>query len=108
MAQIAGLMPCIVTGDFNTGPGSIPYVALLAEHTTKASSLHDVFRIAHPVAMHQEGTIHFFTGWRGGPRMDWILASSHFQIIEADIDRTRGLHGYSSDHFPVHATLRMR
>ena len=62
----------------------------LAERQPRASSLHDVFRAAHPVATREEGTVHFFTGWRGGRRMDWILASSHFQTIDADIDHTRG------------------
>ena len=83
IAHIAGAMPCIVTGDFNTGPGSTPYRTLLAPQPTAASSLHDVFRAAHPVATRDEGTVHFFTGWRGGRRMDWILASAHFETIAA-------------------------
>jgi endonuclease/exonuclease/phosphatase family metal-dependent hydrolase len=106
IAHIAGAMPCIVTGDFNTGPGSTPYRTLLAPQPTTASSLHDVFRAAHRVAARDEGTVHFFTGWRGGRRMDWILASSYFQTIDAEIDHTRGPGGYPSDHFPVTATLR--
>jgi endonuclease/exonuclease/phosphatase family metal-dependent hydrolase len=108
IAHIAGAMPCIVTGDFNTGPGSTPYRTLLAPQPTTASSLHDVFRAAHPVATRDEGTVHFFTGRRGGRRMDWILASSYFQTIDAEIDHTRGSGGYPSDHFPVTATLRGR
>jgi hypothetical protein len=66
------------------------------------------FRVAHPVATRDEGTVHFFTGRRGGRRMDWILASSYFQTIDAEIDHTRGSGGYPSDHFPVTATLRGR
>ncbi len=104
--QIAGAMPCVVTGDFNTGPGSTPYRTLMAVQTPLASSLHDVFRVAHPVATRKEGTVHFFTGWRGGPRMDWILATAQFQTLDAEIDRTRGPRGYPSDHFPVTARLR--
>ena len=103
---IAGAMPCIVTGDFNSGPNSTPYRTLLGPQPTATSSLHDVFRDAHPVATRDEGTVHFFTGWRGGPRMDWILASSHFQTIDAEIDHSRGTGGYPSDHFPVTATLQ--
>lgn len=106
MNEIAGAMPTVVTGDFNTGPDSAPYRTLLAAQSPPASSLHDVFRAAHPVATREEGTAHFFTGWRGGSRMDWILASAHFQTIDADIDRTRGPRGYPSDHFPVTARLR--
>jgi endonuclease/exonuclease/phosphatase family metal-dependent hydrolase len=103
---IAGAMPCIVTGDFNSGPNSTPYRTLLGPQPTATSSLHDVFRDAHPIATRDEGTVHFFTGWRGGPRMDWILASSHFQTIDAEIDHSRGTGGYPSDHFPVTATLQ--
>ena len=106
MANIADGMPCIVTGDFNASHNSSPYEILLAERQPPASSLRDVFRAAHPVATRDEGTVHFFTGRRGGRRMDWILASSHFQTIDAEIDYTRGPGGYPSDHFPVTATLR--
>ena len=108
MARIAGPAPRIVTGDFNCAPGSAPYRALLAAQQPPAASLHDVFRTAHPVATRDEGTVHFFTGWRGGQHMDWILASSHFQTVDAEIDRTRSPAGYPSDHFPVTATLRAK
>lgn len=104
--HIAGADPCIVTGDFNTGPNSTPYRTLLAPQSIAASSLHDVFRGVHPVATHDEGTVHFFTGRTGGQHIDWILATSHFRIIDAEIDHTRGPHGYPSDHFPVTAILR--
>lgn len=107
ITRIAGATPCIVTGDFNAKPGSVPYRALLTEPSSPASPLHDVFRTAHPVVERGEGTYHFFTGWRGGRRMDWILASAQFQTIDAEIDHTRGPHGYPSDHFPVTATMRV-
>jgi endonuclease/exonuclease/phosphatase family metal-dependent hydrolase len=102
---IAGAMPCIVTGDFNSGPNSTPYRMLISPQSTATSSLHDVFRDVHPIAARDEGTVHFFTGWRGGPRIDWILASAHFHTIDAQIDHTRGPDGYPSDHFAVIATL---
>jgi len=105
IVHIAGAMPCIVTGDFNSGPNSTPYRTLLGPQPIATSSLHDVFRAVHPVATRDEGTVHFFTGWRGGPHIDWILASSHFQTIDAQIDHTRGPDGYPSDHFPVTATF---
>lgn len=107
MGRIAGGMPLVVTGDFNTSPNSAPYRTLLAEQRLPAASLHDVFRAAHPAATRQEGTMHLFTGRPGGRRMDWILASAHFQTVDAEIDRTRGPGGYPSDHFPVVTTLRV-
>jgi endonuclease/exonuclease/phosphatase family metal-dependent hydrolase len=106
MSRIAGPMPCIVTGDFNSNAGSKAYRTLLAEQQPASASLHDAFRATHPIATRKEGTVHFFTGWRGGRRIDWILASSHFQTPYAEIDHTRGPRGYPSDHFPVIAVLR--
>jgi endonuclease/exonuclease/phosphatase family metal-dependent hydrolase len=72
------------------------------------SSPHNVFRDAYPVGTRKKGTVHLFTGWTGGRRMDWILASSHFQTLDSEIDHTRGHRGYPSDHFSVTATLRVR
>ena len=72
-----------------------------------ASSLHDVFRAAHPVATRKEGTVHLFTGRTDGRCIDWILASAHFQTIASEIDRTRGPSGFPRDHFLVTATLRI-
>jgi len=106
MTHIAGSLPCIVTGDFNCGPGSAPHRTLVAEQRPAVASLHDVFRAAHPAPSQREGTVHLFTGWRCGPRMDWILASSHFQTVDSGIDHTRAPRGYPSDHFPVVAILR--
>ena len=106
IALIAGTAPCIVTGDFNTIPGSAAYQTLLAPQPNAASSLHDTFRSAYPIVTHDEGTVHFFTGRTRGPRIDWILATSQFRVIDGGIDHTRGPHGYPSDHFPVTATLR--
>lgn len=106
MPLIAGPLPCILTGDFNSTPGSAPYRTLLAEQQPGTASLHDVFRAAHPVPSRREGTVHLFTGWRCGPRMDWILASPHFQTVDSEIDHARGPRGYPSDHFPVVAILR--
>ena len=106
MVQITASTPYVVTGDFNSSPASIPYRTLLADPASTAPLPQDVFRVAHPIARRNEGTFHLFTGWTGGRRIDWILASPHFQTITAEIDRTRGPCGYPSDHFPLIARLR--
>jgi endonuclease/exonuclease/phosphatase family metal-dependent hydrolase len=108
MADIAGAGPCIVTGDFNSPAESTPYRIMLAEPPPPAARLTDVYRVAHPVVSREEGTFHFFSGTPNGRRIDWILASGHFQTVDAEIDRTRGATGYPSDHFPVVAILRAR
>ena len=108
MDLIAGSMPRVVTGDFNATPGSDPYQTLV--YGRRASSpdtaLSDAFRVANPVQVHDEGTMHNFSGRRDGNRIDWILATPQFQVVNANIDRSRGAGGYPSDHFPVTATLR--
>ncbi|MCI0476873.1 MAG: endonuclease/exonuclease/phosphatase family protein, partial [Anaerolineales bacterium] len=92
----------IVTGDFNADKNTSAY-----ERLANANLLYDVFRRAHPEENRQE-TYHGY-GKPGAPSaIDWILASEHFETVEADIDRysERGL--YSSDHFPLTATLRWK
>jgi len=102
MALIAGAMPVLVTGDFNADEGSDPYLTLVSNRTGMA----DTFRAANLEPLGKEGTRHGFLGMRGGPRIDWILASGDFRTMDAGIDRTRGGLGYPSDHFPVTAVLR--
>ena len=102
MASIAHGMPVLVTGDFNADAGSDPYKEL-----TRASVLTDTFRAANTGVVKGDGTRHAFRGGRGGPRIDWILASSgDFRTIDADINHTRSGIMFPSDHFPVTAVLR--
>ena len=106
MEQIVGDLPYLVTGDFNTTPDSRPYRTLLEPEHAPVASLHDVFRVAHPVVTRDEGTFHGFSGHPHGRRIDWILASTQFRTVDAQIDRTRGPGGYPSDHFPMTARLQ--
>ena len=106
--SLAQGMPVIVTGDFNADAGSEPYRLLLAgERTGLPQLLFDAFRLANPKVGNDEGTRHDFNGGRGGNRIDWILCNSGFAPLSAEINRTRGLLGYPSDHYPVQATLRL-
>ena len=105
MASIARGLPVLVTGDFNADAGSGPYHALTGSKT--ATVLTDTFRAVHADGVKGDGTRHAFRGGRGGPRIDWILASSNaFRTIDADIDHTRSGIMFPSDHFPVTAVLR--
>ena len=105
MASIARGMPMLVTGDFNADAGSDPYQELIGSRTDTV--LTDTFRAMNGTGLKADGTRHAFRGGRGGPRIDWILASSSdFRTIDADIDHTRSGIMFPSDHFPVTAVLR--
>jgi len=106
MASIAGGMPVVVTGDFNADAGSAPYRLMLGSAKSAVARLTDTFRAMNPTPAKDDGTRHGFIGGRGGPRIDWILASDAFHTIDAGIDRTKGGLSYPSDHFAVTAVLR--
>ncbi len=91
LAQLPASLPFILTGDFNTTPGSRTHAVLT-----------QVLRDAHASAPRHEGpdgTFHGFTG-RATERIDWIL----YRGAKADDVRTIATHDgkvYPSDHFPV-------
>jgi endonuclease/exonuclease/phosphatase family metal-dependent hydrolase len=93
--------PVLVTGDFNSGEDNPAFQALLGDQTL---DLHDTFRAVQPNA-NGTGTFHAFTGNRTGPKIDAILASPHWQSLEASIILLSENGRYPSDHFPVTATL---
>jgi len=104
---VASGMGVIVTGDFNADAGTEPYKLLLAgERVGVPQLLFDAFRLANPKVRSDEGTRHDFSGARGGDRIDWILCNTTFTPVACEINRTRGLMGYPSDHYPVQAVLR--
>ncbi|MGA1367092.1 MAG: endonuclease/exonuclease/phosphatase family protein [Blastocatellia bacterium] len=102
----------IVTGDFNAGEGTDPYLALFgSEETGKggagtASPLLDTYRVVSPVRGMEEGT---FSGFKAenlrGPRIDWIGASRDWKVRDARIDRTQREGRTPSDHFAVTAIV---
>jgi endonuclease/exonuclease/phosphatase family metal-dependent hydrolase len=96
--------PVILMGDFNDRPGS-PVHAIL---TSSACGLTDTWKfLAHEDGL-QSFTHHGFDGIPDRGRLDWILVSSHFRVLEARLikDNTEGR--YPSDHFPYLADLELR
>jgi len=97
----------VVTGDFNAGEGSEPYLALF-ENNRKAPSLVDAFRVANPMRANDEGTFNGFdTAARSGERIDWIGCSRDWKVKAAAIDRTIKDGKAPSDHFAVTAVLAL-
>lgn len=95
-------VPCVVLGDFNATPGSPPHKALVGE-----DGLLDTGTAldADPATA---GTFHNFTGNTDGGRIDWILLTNHWKLIESRIDHSHRDNRYPSDHFPVIADVAMQ
>lgn len=107
LPQIAGNLPIILTGDFNTTEDDPCYQTLVSP--SDPISLADSFREVHPTRSANEASFHGFRGATHGSRIDWILHSPRFATISAGIDHHHSPDGsYPSDHFPVTADLRWR
>jgi endonuclease/exonuclease/phosphatase family metal-dependent hydrolase len=95
--------PVILMGDFNDSPGS-PVHGLL---TSPEIGLKDSWQVFGGKEDSSSFTHHRFTGVPQKTRMDWILISSHFQVIDAEINKSHFDNCYPSDHFPYLATLEI-
>ena len=93
--------PVVVTGDFNAGEENPAFRALVDDRRVR---LRDTFRVLHPEARNV-GTHHGFQGDTGGEKIDGVLASPEWTVLQADILRTRRYERHPSDHYPVTATL---
>jgi len=91
--------PLILTGDFNADKDSSAYRLL-----TGAGGLIDAFRQVHPPE-EDDATFHAYDRQEEMAPLDWILVSSHFRVLDAQIDRTRQGHLFPSDHYPITAVL---
>lgn len=106
--------PIILTGDFNAGEanpamrylkGQAPAVPSKKGRCAAVPPLVDTYRVLHPNET-TVGTFNGFSGKRDGEKIDYILVSPHWKVLEASIlyDNTDGR--YPSDHFPVTAVIR--
>ena len=88
--------PMIVMGDFNDRPGSSVHQLL----TSPRSGLYDTWYLIGRNESEQSMTHHGFQGIPQKTRMDWILVSTHFNVLDAFIVRDSSKGHYPSDHFP--------
>ena len=94
----------IVTGDFNSAEDSIAHRVLL--FGTKQLSLSDTFQAVRTKRNPDgESTSSRWNGNRKGGRIDWILCSEHWKVLDAAIDRSHDGGRYPSDHYPVTAVV---
>jgi len=96
--------PSLVMGDFNDGPGSPVHQLLVSA----ACGLQDTWQMLGRVEDEQSMTHHGFNGVPQKTRMDWVLVSKHFRVIDALIIRDNTEGRYPSDHFPYLVDLQWR
>jgi endonuclease/exonuclease/phosphatase family metal-dependent hydrolase len=93
-------LPCVVMGDFNTSLAN----GALQKLVDGQVKLAETFKAepGQPV-----GTFNGFRGEATGEKIDYVLATSHWSVVESAIDRTSREGRYPSDHFPVTAVLQL-
>lgn len=104
-AHAAG-QPILLMGDFNAGEDN-PAFTTLVRAADRGVRLRDTFRALHPDA-EPVGTYHAFRGDRTGEKIDAVLASPGWEVLDAAIVLANEDGRYPSDHFPVTATVRWR
>lgn len=102
--QQAEWLPTLVMGDFNSGERNPAFRRLLGNSTIR---LRDSFRARAPNAK-VVGTFNGFKGDSTGDKIDAILITPQWTVLDASIDRRRFGRLWASDHFAVAATLRLR
>jgi endonuclease/exonuclease/phosphatase family metal-dependent hydrolase len=103
--------PLIVMGDFNSGETNPAYLYLTSGReplrgAPPSPNLLDTYRRVHP-ADTMAGTFNGFTGAVSGEKIDHILVSGAWAVLDADIVRASRNGRYPSDHFPVIAVIRL-
>jgi endonuclease/exonuclease/phosphatase family metal-dependent hydrolase len=107
LAKLAGDLPLIVMGDLNAHEDSPGVRELVGENDSTGRKLRDSFRELRPERSPNEAS---FNDWKGtvkGSRIDFILHTSEFTPVAAEIVRTSYDGHWPSDHYPVVATLKL-
>jgi endonuclease/exonuclease/phosphatase family metal-dependent hydrolase len=106
LAVIGKNSPCIVMGDLNTTEDTPAYKTLLRPDARR--KLSDSYRELHATRAPDEASFGGWTGKAKGSRIDFILHTTEFKPVAAEIDRTSYDGRWPSDHYPVTATLTWR
>ena len=99
-------LPALVTGDFNSAAhDSGAYSTLVTDGPTL-----DTWDAAQKQLTPAWGTFPAYEApVEGGDRIDWVLATEQFTILEAAINVSTDRHGaFPSDHAPVQALVALR
>lgn len=102
--EIAGDLPVIITGDFNSTPDSKPYETL----TQANSGLRDAMEVSQ---LPHYGALQSFSGFEVTPempggRIDYVFVNEKVEVLKHGILTDARSGAYASDHLPVLAEVR--
>jgi endonuclease/exonuclease/phosphatase family metal-dependent hydrolase len=89
-------LPWLLVGDLNARPDEEAVRTLLSGG----------FAMAVPDGL--GGTTHQWKGGTGGRRIDYILVSDGWEVLDGGVDHSRPGGRLPSDHWPVYAEVRLR
>lgn len=95
--------PAVLLGDFNDSPGSEVHRIL----TLPQGPFKDSWELRGGPEDERAYTHHKFTGIPANGRIDWILVTPEFRVLDAAILRDHQEGRYPSDHFPYMARLEL-
>ncbi len=103
--SLAGYVPVIVLGDFNSVPDSEPY-NILTDYANR-SHLTDARLICNDI----KGPEYTFTGFKvnaqPGNRIDYIFIKNNVQVLSFNVNEKNNGEFYPSDHLPVSAKIKI-
>ena len=95
--------PIVLVGDFNDLPGSEVH----STFTGPGRPFIDTWKVAERAEDEQSYTHHGFTGVPQKGRIDWVLATPEFKVLDVAVARDEEAGCYPSDHFPYLADLEL-
>ncbi|QNE48418.1 endonuclease/exonuclease/phosphatase family protein [Glaciihabitans sp. INWT7] len=96
-------LPTVLTGDFNTSVGSLPF-----EEITHGGTLVDTWAVAVERVTDAWGTFPDYKPPRlDHKRIDWILATAGIRVAKTGVNVTRFDGSWPSDHAPVQAIISL-
>jgi endonuclease/exonuclease/phosphatase family metal-dependent hydrolase len=96
LGWVQGDLPWLLIGDLNARP----------DEEAIRTLLDGGFRMAVPDGL--GGTTHQWKGGTGGPRIDYILVSDGWDVLDGAVDHSRPGGRLPSDHWPIYADVRLR
>jgi endonuclease/exonuclease/phosphatase family metal-dependent hydrolase len=96
--------PTLVLGDFNDYPGSEVHRTLTSR---PLGPFEDCWQALGKPEDLQSYTCHGFTGIPAKGRIDWVLATRQFRVLDAAVVRDHKAGFYPSDHFPYWVDLHL-